>query len=330
MDKFDEMLKGMAEKEEVMVPEGFDKHVRDALDDLPSQVKKKGLGAVKGTLIAVAVCAALLCTAFAASPELRDMLAEVLGGFAPYAHEQKGEPYVIDGIEFRVVSALADDFTVRAYVEAKDLEGNRLSKLELNTLGSVFGMVDVPRKVTGEGVTGFTMSGMCLGYDEKTKIALLSVTSWGQVMAEDLSGSEVRLFDMSGGPGSGYQRLWENSDGVTFPVEIEPMPSFIADAEMASKFQAEEVRISALGLSVIFKEEVWAQFAGIDVRAKLTDGTLVEAPWQGGQGSFGTYGTETSRKVLIWNFQEPVELEKVDGIYVGKDYFPIRGLFSTQ
>ena len=40
---------------------------------------------MKTVLIAAALCAALLCTAFAASPELRGMLAEALGGFAPYA-----------------------------------------------------------------------------------------------------------------------------------------------------------------------------------------------------------------------------------------------------
>ena len=71
------------------------------------------------------------------------------GGFAPYAQGQEGEAYVIDGIEFRVVSALADDFTVRAYVEARELEGDRLSKLERNVLGGAFGLVDVPIKDMG-------------------------------------------------------------------------------------------------------------------------------------------------------------------------------------
>lgn len=327
MEQFDNMLKAMAEKEECIVPEGFDQRVRDALDGLP-QRRKRRPGAVKTALIAAAACVLLAGTAFAASPELRGMLAEVLGGFAPYAHGQEGEVCVIDGMEFKVVSALADDFTVRVYVEARDLEGDRLGRLVPNEIGAVFGLVDIPTKDI-EGIGGFTMGGTCLGYDAETKTALLSVTSWGQVMADDLSGSEVRLFDLNAGPG--HQTLWENTEGTTFPVEIKPIPSLVADTELASALQAEEVRISNLGLSIIFKDDrAWPQFAGANVSAKLTDGTLVEAPWEGGQGSYGVYGTETARKVLVWNFREPVELEQVDGICVREDYFPIKGLFAAR
>lgn len=317
----------------------FEEEYREALDGLRfssagkerimeklTQEKAKNRGRsrpLRAALIAAALCGLLVGTAFAASPGLRSLLAEALGGFAPYAHEQEGEAYVIDGIEFRVVSALADDFTVRAYVEARDLEGGRLSKLELNTFGSVFGLVDVPQKDAEEA--GFTIGGMCLDYDEETKTALLAITSWGQMMADDLSGSEVRLFSLNGGPNSGYQHLWENTEGVTFPVEIEPIPSLIADGKVASTLQAEEVRISSLGLSVIFKgDAAWHRFAGANVRAKLADGTLVEAPWEGGQGSFGAYGTESSRKVLVWNFREPVEADQIEGVYVGDDYFPVK------
>ncbi len=329
MEQFDEMLKAMAEKEEIMVPNGFDERVRETLDGLPPREKRRGLGAVKTVLIAAALCAALLCTAFAASPELRGMLAEALGGFAPYAQEQEGqerEAYVIDGIEFRVVSALADDFTVRAYVEARELEGDRLSKLERNALGGAFGLVDVPIKDMGnsEGSGGGTTSGICLDYDPETKTALLAVTSWGQVMADDLSGAEVKLFSLSGGPKAAYRTIWENSGGVCFPVDVKPMPSLTLDGELASALGAEEVRISSLGLSVIFKGDgAWHRFAGTNVSVRLSDGTLAEAPWEGGQGNYGAYGTETERKVLVWNFRQPVDVDGIQGIYVGEDYFPL-------
>ena len=317
MEQFDEMLKAMAKKEEIMVPNGFDERVRETLDGLPPREKRRGLGAVKTVLIAAALCAALLCTAFAASPELRGMLAEALGGFAPYAQGQEGEAYVIDGIEFRVVSALADDFTVRAYVEARDLEGDRLSGEMTAT-----GMVNVPRKKTGEGVSGFTMGAHCVGYDEETKTALLCVTSWGQVMADDLSGSVVRLFDLNAGPG--HHIIWENTEGTVLPVDVKPMPSLTLDGELASALGAEEVRISSLGLSVIFKGGgAWHRFAGTNVSVRLSDGTLAEAPWEGGQGNYGAYGTETERKVLVWNFRQPVDVDGIQGIYVGEDYFPL-------
>ena len=325
MEQFDQLIKETAEKEKIIVPKGFDGRVQAALDDLPPRTKKRGPGAVKTALIAAAACAALLCTAFAASPGLRNMLAEALGGFVPYAHEQNGDVYVIDGIEFKVVSALADDFTIRVYVEARDLEGDRLSKLELNTFGSAFGMVDIPLKDTGGSIASSVGGGMCVAYDEETKTALLAITSWGQAMADNLSGSVVRLFNLRGFSDNAYQDLWENSDETVFPVEIEPIPSLVADAKLASALQAEEVRLSKLGLSVISKGDGrWEQFLGANVSARLADGTLVEAPWEGGQGSFGDYGTESARNVLVWNFREPLDLDEVVGIYMNGEYFPMK------
>lgn len=328
MEQFDEMLKNMAEREECAVPEGFDVRLQKTLEVLPSRAKKcRGLRLMKSAAIAAAACVLLAGTALAASPGLREMLGTALGGFAPYAQEQEDKAYVIDGIEFKVKSVLADDFTIRAYVEARDLEGNRLSKLELNTFGSAFGLVDLPRKDTddSEGGVGFVCGGKCLDYDETTKTALLAITSWGQVPADDLTGAAVKLFELTGYVSGAYQDLWENSDGVAFPVEVKLMPSLTASAELASAFQAEEVRMSSLSLSMIFKGDgAWSRFAGTNVTAKLTDGTLAEAPWEGGQGNFGAYGTDSARKVLVWNFREPVEPEQIEGVYVGEDYFPIK------
>ena len=88
MERFDEMLKNMAGKEACIVPEGFDRRMEKVLEGLPPQGKRRRLGAVKGALIAAAACLALAGTAFAASPGLRDLLAEALGSFAPYAQEQ--------------------------------------------------------------------------------------------------------------------------------------------------------------------------------------------------------------------------------------------------
>ncbi len=326
MEQFDEALKNMAKQEECIVPEGFDGRLQEALAALPPRAKKRrGLGLMKSAAIAAAACVLLAGTALAASPGLREMLGTALGGFAPYAQEQEDKAYVIDGIEFKVGSVLADDFTIRAYVEARDLEGGRLSKLELNTFGSAFGLVDLPRKDTGPGVSGFVSSGVCLDYDEESKTALLAVTSWGQVPSDDLSGAAVKLFNLVGDVSGAHQDLWENSDGVAFPVEVKLMPSLTASAELASAFQAEEVRMSSLSLSMIFKGDgAWSRFAGTNVSAKMADGTLVEAPWEGGQGNFGAYGTDSARKVLVWNFREPVEPEQIEGVYVGEDYFPIK------
>ena len=325
MEQFDQLIKETAEKEEIIVPKGFDGRVQAALDDLPPRTKKRGPGAVKTALIAAAACLLLVGTALAASPELRGMLAEALGGFAPYAHEQNGDTYVIDGMEFKVVSALADDFTVRIYVEARDLEGDRLSKLELNKFGSVFSVTDIPQKDMGDSIVSYVGGDMCVAYDAQTKTALLAITEWGQVKADDLSGATVRLVYLRGFFDNAYRRIWENSGGTAFPVEIEPIPSLIVDAELASALGAEEIRLSNLGLSVIFQGDGrWERYAGADVSARLADGTLVEAPWEGGQGSFGDYGTESARNVLVWNFREPLDFDEVVGIYMNGEYFPMK------
>ena len=117
MEQFDEMLKAMAEKEEMVMPKGFDWRLKNVLDELPPRKKKRGLGAVKGVLVAAAACALLVGTAFAASPGLREMLAEVLGGFAPYAQEQDSEVYTWNGFEIKVLSAMADETNVLVYIQ---------------------------------------------------------------------------------------------------------------------------------------------------------------------------------------------------------------------
>lgn len=248
---------------------------------------------------------------------------EALGGFAPYAQEQEGEAYVINGIEFRVKSVLADDFTVRAYVEAKDLEGDRLSA-DMNVYGLFEIPVDVDMDVDGYVVRSAVFRGDCLGYDGESKTALLSVTTWGQPAADDLSGSTVKIRSIE--DKLTRTELLDGQESFSAPAEVQPIGStvFGKDAALTTGFQAEEVRLSALGLSVLFRDDnASARFSGKNVSAKLADGTLVNAPWEGGQGDFGYGSAEGSRKVLVWNFREPVDVDSIEGIYVGEDYFPI-------
>jgi len=273
---------------------------------------------LRPALIAAALCLALVGTAFAASPALRGMLAEALGGFAPFAQQQEDRAYVIDGIEFKVKSVLADDFTVRAYVEARDLEGGRF-----NADMVAGGLVTIPQK----GMDSSTFHAAVLDYDEETETILLAVSTWGQVAAGDLTGAKVRIFSL----GMIAENLLDDEEGLCVPVEVKPIPSLSlgADTALVSGLGGEESRLSSLGLSVLFQDDMfrydmrWRDFAGKDVRAKLADGTLVDAPWEGGQGNFGV-GTEHQRKLLVWNFTQPVDAEQIEGIYVGEDYFPIQ------
>lgn len=105
---------------------------REQLDRLMAVMKTKENIPVKKrvlrtALVAVALCAALVATALAASPTLREALAQALGLFAPYSREVEGVSVTDQGIQVRVVSALSDGNAARVYFEVQDLEGDRLS-----------------------------------------------------------------------------------------------------------------------------------------------------------------------------------------------------------
>lgn len=316
MEQFDEMLKEMAKKEELTVPEGFDKNIRDILCKLPPQAKKRGLGALKTALIAAAACAALLCTAFAASPSLRELLAQALGGFAPYAQEQDGQAYEMDGLEVRVLSAMADQDTIRVFVQLKDLEGNRLSD-HINATG----LVDVPSPPASDnsGVRGSTFGSRCLNYDGETKTALMACTTWGRVY-EDLSDAELVLFHVYD-----TQTLEDISVDTTLhiPLDIEVMPSTTLDGEteLAAGFFAETVRLSPLGITAVTYGDVqYSYLARARLRLHMADGTEIlsgrEDGGPDGQGSYGEYGADSSRRVLTWNFRDPLEVEQIQSVTI--------------
>lgn len=328
MEQFDRMLKSMVEKEECIVPEGFDQRIQEVLDGLPSRVKKTGLGAVKGALIAVAVCSALLCTAFAASPGLREVLGSALGGFAPYAQEQDGQAYVMDGIEVWVLSAMADQDTIRVYAQFKDLEGNRLSGHI-----SCTGYVKAPRPDNdGGGIRTNTLGAQCLDYDEDSGAALMVFSNWGQVY-EDLSGATLMLAHVYD-----TQTLEDISVDTTLhiPLEIEAMPfaTLDKDTELAAGFFAESIRLSPLGLTAVTYGDIqYGYLVGSRLRLHMTDGTEIMSGRKDGgpdgQGSYGEYGTDSSRRVLVWNFLEPLEVEQIESVTIidregGERSFPAK------
>ena len=307
MDNFDKKLKNLAKQEEWIVPNGFDGRLQNILDNLPLRAAKRGLGAAKTVLIAAAACLLLAGTALAASPGLREMLASALGGFAPYAQEQDGQAYVMDGIEVRVLSAMADQDTIRVYAQLKDLEGDRLS-------GHVHGMglVDAPKPNEDDGITGNTFGAQCLGYDGDSKTALMVFTTWGRVY-EDLSGAELILFHIYD-----TQTLKDISVDTTLhiPLEIEVMPSITLDGDtgLAQGFFAESMRLSPLGLTAVTYGDVqYSYLAASHLRLTLADGTEILScrDHVDGQGSYGTYDSVDSRRVLTWNFPDPLKVEEI-------------------
>lgn len=326
MDHFDEKLKIMAKQEEWIVPEGFDGRLQDALGNLPPRAARRGLGAAKIALIAAAACVLLVGTALAASPGLRELLSAALGGFEPYAQEQDGQAYEMDGLEVRVLSAMADQDTIRVYVQLKDLEGDRLSD-HINAMG----LVDVPAPppTDASGVRGNTFGARCLGYDGEAKTALMVCTTWGRVY-EDLSDAELILFHVYD-----TQTLEDISIDTTLhiPLDIEVMPSTTLDkdTELAAGFFAESMRLSPLGVTAVTYGDVqYTYLAGSHLRLAMRDGTEILSCGDhvDGQGSYGEYGTESSRRVLTWNFRDPLEVGQIQSVTIidrdgGERTFPV-------
>lgn len=356
MEQFDELLKELAQKEECVVPKGFDERMQDVLDSLPAKAKKAGLGAVKTALIAAVACAVLLGTAFAASPTLR----ELMGSFAPYAQEQEDKTYTMDGFEVKVLSALSDGSTLRAWVQVKDLEGHRLSA-DMKPYGEVSVMTD--ERLDGLAADGvywsFSFDSGYAVYNEKDETALLVFTGWGQNFG-DLSNAALRIrhiYDYRdpsqwelvpdeshpGHPGQGSGEFFEvetvkdvsgfrlNNVQLTIPLTVESTDKIRLekDSALAKAVNAEWVELSPLGLTAAF-EHGWADAMIFNpIRARMKDGTEVDWEKQGEWNPSGcaTYVSDAEKRygvIQIWNFPEALELDQVESIYVCGKYFPVQ------
>ncbi len=141
-----------------------------ALETRKAPAKKRVLRTV---LIAAALCAALMVTALAVSPTLREALAQALGLFAPYSQEVEGVSATDQGIQVRVVSALSDGNVAQVYYEMQDLTGDRL-----DAFTNVDLIAPMPANWGEDGGVhwagaGSTKIGGLISYDPETKTALM-------------------------------------------------------------------------------------------------------------------------------------------------------------
>lgn len=114
------------ELERIGMSDAFRQALVETLATTSEEEKPVKKRVFRTVLIAAALCAALVVTAFAVSPTLREALAEALGSFAPYSQSVEGVSATDQGIQIKVVSALMDEVDGTAYVEVTDLTGDRL------------------------------------------------------------------------------------------------------------------------------------------------------------------------------------------------------------
>lgn len=129
----------------------------------------RGFGRV---LAVAAVCGALLVTAVAVSPGLREALGDALGSFAPYSAQPEGASATDQGIEVRAVSALSDGNVVRYHLSVQDKTGDRLG--EHTVIGGIW--MERPGAAYGAGSFG---NGYLVYYDAKTRTALFELRFTG-------------------------------------------------------------------------------------------------------------------------------------------------------
>lgn len=158
------------------------KEQTEKITELMTEVPvRKTHHAGRAVLAVALVCVALAGSALAISPTLRDTLAQKLGGFSSYAEVE--EVSVVDqGIEVKVVSAMADSAQIKIYAEVRDLKGDQLKDSNI-TINNDYDAIR--HEISGEVVASFSSN--CLGYDPESRTALFEFVRNGTVPTEDLS-----------------------------------------------------------------------------------------------------------------------------------------------
>lgn len=126
MEQFDDLIREMAEKEEITVPNGFDGRVQAALEELPPKQKKRKLGAVKTALIAAAACLLLVGTAFAANAITGGLVFNRFGWIVldrfEWGHLVDGNGEEVDPAQLDDAQLASGEYTVRPPVHAGGVE----------------------------------------------------------------------------------------------------------------------------------------------------------------------------------------------------------------
>lgn len=256
-------------------------------------------------LVAAAVCALCAVSALALSPTLRQMLEAAQGDYTQYAAPVEA-CVVKNGIEIRVISALADNTKVVVYAEARDLEGNRLSgEME------VVGVVQPETFAQGIGISSCTNSGRCIGYDSETGTALLEITTWGLIPGEDTQ-LELVIPSLS----AGGEPLGEHTWHIPFDPERQTVRSIPLSGSI-NGVPLLRLELSTLG-AALYSNGLGG--VGRDLVVYCADGSILHPVCGGGGGTQGIEGPVSQ----YWSFEEPVDPAEVIGISIQYWYIPIQ------
>lgn len=295
-----------------------DAQIAQLMEELEVERLKKHVPRVLRTaLIVAAICVAMAASALALSPTLREALESALGAYAPYATAVEGAVCVENGIEIKVVSAMADSSVVRIYVEARDLEGDRLSA-DMGVSASI-----KREKPTDENwIYSYSTGASCVDYDAETKTALLEINTSGTITG-DLEGAELVLLGLYPNKSD-----WSNGLGEknwTVPLSIKKMEErtvALTGTVWAAKLR--EAMISPLGITIRTGAKEGDGNLNIKQFAVQLDSGDFYRPSFSGMGG-DSYASPDPVSATCWKFDDPEMAKHVTGLAFGYWFIPIDG-----
>ena len=153
----------------VQMPKDCEARILAALEENKKRLPRR----VGRVLLTAAVIFAMLTSAVALSPQLREYIFGAAGPFAPYVRPAESRVVTEDGYELRVDSVIADHYLIVGYLEIKDLEGNRLQ--EGMDIWAHFDQTGPDNP----GVSSSVFGGEIIRCEADGKSALAAVMEWG-------------------------------------------------------------------------------------------------------------------------------------------------------
>ena len=153
----------------IQMPKDCEARILAALEENKKRLPRR----VGRVLLTAAVIFAMLTSAVALSPQLREYIFGAAGPFAPYVRPAESRVVTEDGYELRVDSVIADHYLIVGYLEIKDLEGNRLQ--EGMDIWAHFDQTGPDNP----GISSSVFGGEIIRCEADGKSALAAVMEWG-------------------------------------------------------------------------------------------------------------------------------------------------------
>ncbi len=288
---FDAQMKGRAGTEDCPIPQDFAERLEMRLEALPAQAKrKKRLG--RRIIAIMAAVLILTGSALAISPTLREQLSRALGLFEPYTTPFEGASAVEQGVEIRLLSAMADEYTARIYLEVQDLTEKR-------PMGDISNLwIDFLTPLEGSEIQGMSFGTKILGYEETTHTALVELSAAGEDYSQtenwNLAISRIR-----------FSNRYEQED-ITgdweIPFTLTPLKTRTISLDAGDYSDFHTLKISPIGIVLEGGPNSFLQATEAEVI--FADGH--SEPVQRGFSSGGTEQTTSS-----WAFSEPVSPDEI-------------------